>query len=119
MTVDQAVRRAAADAGLRVVSSDGRTYTLATATSANAGNVATPATDDYRGEEIIVTAQKRVESAQKVPIAITALSQKNLEEQKIEGRSEEHTSELQSLMRISYAVFCLQTKNTNSSTHHD
>src|SRR3546814_5173835 len=28
-------------------------------------------------------------------------------------RSEEHTSELQSLMRISYAVFCLKTKNTN------
>src|SRR3546814_3303039 len=27
-------------------------------------------------------------------------------------RSEEHTSELQSLMRISYAVFCLKTKNT-------
>src|SRR3546814_13946459 len=33
MTVDQAVRRAAADAGLRVVSSDGRTWTLASATS--------------------------------------------------------------------------------------
>src|SRR3546814_2904898 len=30
-------------------------------------------------------------------------------------RSEEHTSELQSLMRISYAVFCLK-KNTNSTT---
>src|SRR3546814_6053759 len=30
-------------------------------------------------------------------------------------RSEEHTSELQSLMRISYAVFCLK-KNTNTST---
>src|SRR3546814_7317726 len=28
-------------------------------------------------------------------------------------RSEEHTSELQSLMRISYAVFCLQKKNNN------
>src|SRR3546814_1748205 len=28
-------------------------------------------------------------------------------------RSEEHTSELQSLMRISYAVFCLKTKNTH------
>src|SRR3546814_9950165 len=28
-------------------------------------------------------------------------------------RSEEPTSELQSLMRISYAVFCLKTKNTN------
>src|SRR3546814_1972474 len=29
-----------------------------------------------------------------------------------EDRSEEHTSELQSLMRISYAVFCLKKKNT-------
>src|SRR3546814_10181445 len=29
------------------------------------------------------------------------------------GRSEEHTSELKSLMRISYAVFCLKKKNTN------
>src|SRR3546814_7270862 len=32
-------------------------------------------------------------------------------------RSEEHTSELQSLMRISYAVFCLK-KNTNNNKHH-
>src|SRR3546814_9562163 len=31
------------------------------------------------------------------------------------GRSEEHTSELQSLMRISYAVFCLKTKNTHNN----
>src|SRR3546814_5454241 len=30
------------------------------------------------------------------------------------GRSEEHTSELQSLMRISYAVFCLNKKTTNN-----
>src|SRR3546814_6142054 len=29
------------------------------------------------------------------------------------ARSEEHTSELQSLMRISYAVFCLKQKNKN------
>src|SRR3546814_4740029 len=29
-------------------------------------------------------------------------------------RSEEHTSELQSLMRISYAVFCLKKKRTNT-----
>src|SRR3546814_7277604 len=29
------------------------------------------------------------------------------------GRSEEHTSELQSLMRMSYAVFCLKNKSTN------
>src|SRR3546814_8556551 len=32
------------------------------------------------------------------------------------GRSEEHTSELQSLMRISYAVFCLKQKNTLQNT---
>src|SRR3546814_6587056 len=31
-------------------------------------------------------------------------------------RSEEHTSELQSLMRISYAVFCLKKKNINRTT---
>src|SRR3546814_5698863 len=32
------------------------------------------------------------------------------------GRSEEHTSELQSLMRISYAVFCLKKKQTTKQT---
>src|SRR3546814_2281626 len=31
------------------------------------------------------------------------------------SRSEEHTSELQSLMRISYAVFCLKKKNTHTT----
>src|SRR3546814_1247946 len=33
------------------------------------------------------------------------------------NRSEEHTSELQSLMRISYAVFCLKKKNNITSTN--
>src|SRR3546814_2222487 len=32
-------------------------------------------------------------------------------------RSEEHTSELQSLMRISYAGFCLKTKNIKTQNH--
>src|SRR3546814_3113026 len=35
---------------------------------------------------------------------------------RIQARSEEHTSELQSLMRISYAVFCL--KKTKQKIHH-
>src|SRR3546814_4476230 len=35
------------------------------------------------------------------------------------GRSEEHTSELQSLMRISYAVFCLKKKKYNYLTVTD
>src|SRR3546814_3029630 len=33
------------------------------------------------------------------------------------GRSEEHTSELQSLMRISYAVFCLKKQNLHKPLH--
>src|SRR3546814_5026421 len=33
-------------------------------------------------------------------------------------RSEEHTSELQSLMRISYAVFCLKNKKNKNNTKH-
>src|SRR3546814_9412180 len=35
-----------------------------------------------------------------------------------EWRSEEHTSELQSLMRISYAVFCFKKNNTNNQAIH-
>src|SRR3546814_8862934 len=37
-------------------------------------------------------------------------------EGQVRARSEEHTSELQSLMRISYAVFCLTKKKTTSHT---
>src|SRR3546814_6797919 len=39
-----------------------------------------------------------------------------LDNQHQEERSEEHTSELQSLMRISYAVFCLKTKTHTNNT---
>src|SRR3546814_5498318 len=35
------------------------------------------------------------------------------------GRSEEHTSELQSLMRISYAVFCLKKKSVKAISPHE
>src|SRR3546814_8031215 len=37
----------------------------------------------------------------------------------LQPRSEEHTSELQSLMRISYAVFCLKKKNKQRSKHSE
>src|SRR3546814_9114304 len=36
------------------------------------------------------------------------------DQQPVHGRSEEHTSELQSLMRISYAVFCLKKKKSTT-----
>src|SRR3546814_6863784 len=48
-------------------------------------------------------------------------SDKKLVQAMIKGRSEEHTSELQSLMRISYAVFCLNKKKAkmNRSTAYN
>src|SRR3546814_8376763 len=56
-------------------------------------NADAPTDTEYASAEITVTARKRAERIQDV-------------------RSEEHTSELQSLMRISYAVFCLKKNNT-------
>src|SRR3546814_5435561 len=43
---------------------------------------------------------------------------KALARQPMNARSEEHTSELQSLMRISYAVFCLKKTNHSSIQQH-
>src|SRR3546814_3822807 len=43
----------------------------------------------------------------------------HLDDRLVELRSEEHTSELQSLMRISYAVFCLKKKNTRTRREYD
>src|SRR3546814_4812718 len=57
---------------------------------------------DIRGIQAITVEQ---------PIAANILSFKFL-------RSEEHTSELQSLMRITYAVFCLKQKQSNNKYIH-
>src|SRR3546814_2325894 len=48
-------------------------------------------------------------------VAVDRLGSVDLEIGGQTGRSEEHTSELQSLMRISYAVFCLKKKNTTNT----
>src|SRR3546814_9012711 len=42
--------------------------------------------------------------------AVLMRATRNVRDHAFSGRSEEHTSELQSLMRISYAVFCLKKK---------
>src|SRR3546814_5120030 len=75
--------------------------------------VPVPQTEEPSGAgDIVVTAQRRSERLQDIPMAITALN--------AESRSEEHTSELQSLMRISYAVFCLKKKkHTNIHNTHN
>src|SRR3546814_1286988 len=57
-----------------------------------------------------------------VPPFLTALGsgvdQTSPQSRRQTGRSEEHTSELQSLMRISYAVFCLTKKKAQILTSH-
>src|SRR3546814_2540950 len=52
-----------------------------------------------------------VEPAQFLQAVVVGLPWQVIERVPQEVRSEEHTSELQSLMRISYAVFCLKKKN--------
>src|SRR3546814_4221926 len=48
-----------------------------------------------------------------------ALSEEDLAaSETVRARSEEHTSELQSLMRISYAVFCLKKKTNKQERHY-
>src|SRR3546814_7426990 len=58
-------------------------------------------TSEDSGDEIIVVTGSHIRGAAIASPVITV------------GRSEEHTSELQSLMRISYAVFCLKKKTTH------
>src|SRR3546814_2386400 len=55
-----------------------------------------------------------LEAAEKRDLAVERLGQGAT----IPQRSEEHTSELQSLMRTSYAVFCLKKKKPKSQTQH-
>src|SRR3546814_2162031 len=52
--------------------------------------------------------------SQSISARITACTPRRSLARVESGRSEEHTSELQSLMRISYAVFSLQKKQANS-----
>src|SRR3546814_7259795 len=53
----------------------------------------------------------RADVEEKLPTAALARLDLDIDDWRAVDRSEEHTSELQSLMRISYAVFCLQKKH--------
>src|SRR3546814_7195246 len=61
------------------------------------------------------TANLSVPATRELLRTMAELKQHGVAQIIISDRSEEHTSELQSLMRISYAVFCLKKKNNNST----
>src|SRR3546814_4269405 len=69
-----------------------------------------------RGRQLVAAAVARQEHQ---PLAVQLAAQQRIGG-RAEGRldrSEEHTSELQSLMRISYAVFCLKKKKNKNKEH--
>src|SRR3546814_4114121 len=71
---------------------------------------------DLRAIEPAIGAVRRDRAQNRLPLHIvdrTADVRDRRQQQIIFDRSEEHTSELQSLMRISYAVFCLKKKKMN------
>src|SRR3546814_1135333 len=90
-----------------------------------------PYTTLFRSSEaLIMTTQMRANplatpaqiTAEKEALRIEALPEmqavrEKLRQMMLADRSEEHTSELQSLMRISYAVFCLKKKNNTVMRH--
>src|SRR3546814_9484557 len=65
----------------------------------------------HRAHQAINAVARKAEDAFHAPLAETF-------ENEITHRSEEHTSELQSLMRISYAVFCLKKKKIHNHETH-
>src|SRR3546814_2657787 len=71
------------------------------------------------GEQFLVAAKDAARFAEQLDLLLQAVGDRHVgtmpPERAVAARSEEHTSELQSLMRISYAVFCLKKKITNIS----
>src|SRR3546814_2254559 len=65
----------------------------------------------------ISTAEPFIAPARAAAGAHCGTNRRCADRRRAHGRSEEHTSELQSLMRISYAVFCLK-KNTKDIIHN-
>src|SRR3546814_5283266 len=75
---------------------------------------------DVRGDQISMIFQEPMTSLNPLhtvekQINETLFLHKGMNRDQARRRSEEHTSELQSLMRISYAVFCLKKKNTRNN----
>ncbi|MGH6613704.1 TonB-dependent receptor domain-containing protein [Sphingomonas sp.] len=85
LTIEQGLTRLLAGTGLSFRQNGPQTYVV------TAGTIASDASEPVRddpGPDIIVTAQKKEEKIQDVPIAISAFSRKSLDDHKIEGGSE-------------------------------
>src|SRR3546814_15583647 len=68
-----------------------------------------------RSRASVLLSLQTIASATGLPLCVSALrASAQANSASVRRRSEEHTSELQSLMRISYAVFCLKKKNKNT-----
>src|SRR3546814_3511224 len=75
---------------------------------------ATAAVEDL--QELVHDVDQRAPVDQFLETVQEVIDHRNTDFGVVDDRSEEHTSELQSLMRTSYAVFCLN-KNTTSNTY--
>src|SRR3546814_7694001 len=84
------------------------------------GDVVMGRADAAGGEHVVPACPERVQRGDDLGLDVgddprldqpdADLVERRAEESQVRVRSEEHTSELQSLMRISYAVFCLKKK---------
>src|SRR3546814_6107827 len=94
----------------------------ASATRLGQGEYDTPVAHVARGDEVGLLARTLEHARTSIRQQLLEIEEMGAARQKLESelsiasdiqqaRSEEHTSELQSLMRISYAVFCLKKQN--------
>src|SRR3546814_2835668 len=81
-------------------------YTTLFRSAAKKSAAKKPAAKKVAARKVAAKKPAAKKAAARKPVAKKAAAKKP-------ARSEEHTSELQSLMRISYAVFCLKKKNKN------
>src|SRR3546814_10558370 len=86
------------------------TYCTAVAPSTEPAKA--PAAGQAKRRRSTCPARQKVRKADPVPIVLCSLF---VASAATGGRSEEHTSELQSLMRNSYAVFCLKKKQSKNT----
>src|SRR3546814_7125763 len=109
MSCDSANDRAAPRFRLSSLSANGPFKKPAVLLAA-AALLASPVVSAQEKTEKVLLAKAAAEAEQQLKQTFTNLQFDDFEPAPVKGRSEEHTSELQSIMRISYAVLCLKKK---------